>query len=67
MQMAAPRKKKSAKSAGNVNELRDALQDVIGRAPKSISIEFDKKAKGRGKLAVDEERPWSGNIYKYNY
>jgi hypothetical protein len=59
---AKPSLKKPLKTAP-ADSLRLALQDVVHRSPKHVTIEFHKPARG----VVDEADPWSGNIYKYSF
>lgn len=43
--------------------LSRALEDVLGRSPRKITVETARPVRG----AVDEDDPWSGNIYKYSF
>ena len=64
--MSSPKKKKPAKVEASGDQLREALKDVLQRAPKSITIEFDKAAE-QAERGRDDNGGWSGNVYKYSY
>ncbi|MBX3740457.1 MAG: hypothetical protein KF712_05665 [Akkermansiaceae bacterium] len=49
-----------------LNELKQSLQDVIGRTPESVTFEFP-KPESSTKGAQDELLAWEGNIYKYRF
>jgi hypothetical protein len=62
-----PKQKKAKQKLINISKaehLPKALKDVLGRTPKSMSIEFELPADAK---VADDDGGWSGNVYKYNY
>ena len=54
-------------SASTHRKLNAALRDVFGRSPKTLSVEFNRTAKGLRGAAIDDDGGWSGNVYKYSF
>lgn len=53
----------SNRQQGNAN-IRKALEDILARSPDEVRIEVPGSAAA---TVVDEDQPWSGNIYKYSF
>lgn len=48
---------------GNAS-IRKALEDILARSPDEVKIEVSGTV---ASAVVDEDQPWSGNIYKYSF
>lgn len=68
---AAPKVKTGARTLSklapghNVEALKSSLKDILGVAPREVTLAFDKKLSPGGIRAGDGS--WDGNIYKYRY